>query len=197
MQLESQDTRRRARRVLVAEDNPVNRKVAVRMLEKLGCLVDVATNGELAVEMTAHFPYETIFMDCGMPVMDGYTATLEIRSRQRMGPRVPIVALTAHAVGNAREECLAAGMDDYLGKPFEPEELRSVLSRWLKRFKEPENAKPQSEEIVDWTALNKRFGPQKAQLLVDTFLEDTAERGRLMQAFLSEKNSARRGSGEW
>ena len=121
---------RRARRVLVVEDNPVNRKVAVRMLEKLGCQVDVATNGKLAVEMTAHFSYETIFMDCGMPVMDGYTATGEIRLRQPAGLRVPIVALTAHAVGNAREECLAAGMDDYLAKPVKSGDLERALAKW-------------------------------------------------------------------
>jgi CheY-like chemotaxis protein len=121
---------RRARRVLVAEDNPVNRKVAVRMLEKLGCLVDVATNGRLAVEMTACFPYETIFMDCGMPVMDGYTATVEIRLRQKTDSRVPIVALTAHAVGNARAECLAAGMDDYLAKPIKCGDLERALAKW-------------------------------------------------------------------
>jgi PAS domain S-box-containing protein len=121
---------RRARRVLVAEDNPVNRKVAVRMLEKLGCLVDVATNGRLAVEMTACFQYETIFMDCGMPVMDGYAATGEIRLRQKTDSRVPIVALTAHAVGNAREECLAAGMDDYLAKPVKSGDLERALAKW-------------------------------------------------------------------
>jgi two-component system, sensor histidine kinase len=120
----------RARRVLVAEDNPVNRKVAVRMLEKLGCLVDVATNGRLAVEMTACFAYETIFMDCAMPVMDGYTATVEIRLRQKTDSRVPIVALTAHAVGNAREECLAAGMDDYLAKPVKSGDLARALAKW-------------------------------------------------------------------
>jgi CheY-like chemotaxis protein len=121
---------RRSRRILLVEDNPVNRKVAVRMLERLGCLVDVASNGRLAVEMTACFPYETIFMDCGMPVMDGYTATEKIRLRQKMDSRVPIVALTAHAVGNAREECLAAGMDDYLAKPVRSGDLERALAKW-------------------------------------------------------------------
>jgi two-component system, sensor histidine kinase and response regulator len=121
---------RRLRRILVAEDNPVNRKVAVRMLEKLGCLVDVASNGKVAVEMTACFPYETIFMDCGMPVMDGYTATEEIRLHQNMDSRVPIVAVTAHAVGNARDECLAAGMDDYLAKPIKSGDLERALAKW-------------------------------------------------------------------
>jgi CheY-like chemotaxis protein len=80
--------------------------------------------------MTACFQYETIFMDCGMPVMDGYAATGEIRLRQKTDSRVPIVALTAHAVGNAREECLAAGMDDYLAKPVKSGDLERALAKW-------------------------------------------------------------------
>ena len=136
---------RRQRRVLVAEDNPVNRKVAVRILEKLGCLVDVAVNGRHAVEMATCFSYEAIFMDCGMPEMDGYTATREIRLRQsepsRVAPsrvppsrvppsRVPIVATTAHAIAGAREECLEAGMDDYIAKPIQSADLERALAKW-------------------------------------------------------------------
>jgi PAS domain S-box-containing protein len=125
----------RQRRVLVAEDNPVNRKVAVRILEKLGCLVDVAVNGRHAVEMATCFSYEAIFMDCGMPEMDGYTATREIRLRQsepsRVPPaRVPIVATTAHAIAGAREECLEAGMDDYIAKPIQSADLERALAKW-------------------------------------------------------------------
>ncbi|MGD0299922.1 MAG: ATP-binding protein [Bryobacteraceae bacterium] len=121
---------RRARRVLLAEDNRINRKVAVRFLEKLGCLVDVATNGRLAVEMAKCFPYEAIFMDCGMPEMDGYAATREIRLRQPSSSRVPIVAVTAHAVVGARDECLEAGMDDYIAKPVQPADLERALMKW-------------------------------------------------------------------
>jgi PAS domain S-box-containing protein len=120
----------RARRVLLAEDNPVNRLIAIRILEKLGCLVDVATNGLEATEMAVHFPYEAIFMDCGMPEMDGYTATREIRLRQPLRSRVPIVAVTAHAVAGAREECLKAGMDDYIAKPIRPADLERALVKW-------------------------------------------------------------------
>jgi CheY-like chemotaxis protein len=125
----------RQRRVLVAEDNSVNRKVAVRILEKLGCLVDVAVNGRHAVEMATCFSYEAIFMDCGMPEMDGYTATREIRLRQsepsRVPPsRVPIVATTAHAIAGAREECLEAGMDDYIAKPIQSADLERALAKW-------------------------------------------------------------------
>ncbi len=120
----------RARRVLLAEDNPVNRKIAVRLLENLGCLVDVATNGLEAMEMAVRVPYEAIFMDCGMPEMDGYTATREIRLRQPMPARVPIVAVTAHAIAGAREQCLEAGMDDYIAKPIRPADLQRALVRW-------------------------------------------------------------------
>jgi CheY-like chemotaxis protein len=121
---------RRARRVLLAEDNPVNRMVAVRILEKLGCLVDVASNGLEAMEMAFLFPYEAIFMDCGMPEMDGYAATREIRLRQPRLSRVPIVAVTANAIAGAREECLEAGMDDYIAKPILSADLERALVKW-------------------------------------------------------------------
>jgi len=122
--------RPRARRVLLAEDNAVNLKLGVRLLEKLGCRVDAAGNGREAVEMAGRLPYDLIFMDCRMPEMDGYEASRKIRSRARAGPRVPIVALTAHAVNGAREECLQAGMDDYVTKPVRPADLERMLRRW-------------------------------------------------------------------
>jgi CheY-like chemotaxis protein len=80
--------------------------------------------------MAGRLPYDLIFMDCRMPEMDGYEASRKIRSRARAGPRVPIVALTAHAVNGAREECLQAGMDDYVTKPVRPADLERMLRRW-------------------------------------------------------------------
>lgn len=121
---------RRPRRVLLAEDNPINRRIAVRILENLGCLVDVATNGLEATEMALRFPYEAIFMDCGMPEMDGYAAAREIRLRQPLPSRVPIVAVTAHAIAGAREQCLEAGMDDYIAKPIQTADLERALVKW-------------------------------------------------------------------
>ena len=118
------------RRILVAEDNLVNQKIAVLTLEKMGCRVDLAANGREAVEMAGRFPYDAILMDCGMPEMDGYTATREIRAREPEGSRVPIVALTAHAICGTREQCLAAGMDDYIAKPFSRACLEKALLRW-------------------------------------------------------------------
>ncbi len=117
-------------RVLLAEDNPVNQKVAVRMLEKAGCQVDVATNGREAVEMYGWRSYDLVLMDCEMPELDGFGATKAIRERELSGRRIPIVALTANALSSDRNVCLDAGMDDYLSKPVEKATLRRVLARW-------------------------------------------------------------------
>jgi len=119
----------RPRHILLAEDNLINQKLGILMLEKLGCHVDVAFDGREAVAMAKRFPYEVIFMDCSMPVMDGYSAAQEIRAR-RDGPRIPIVALTAHASSSAREECIRSGMDDYLAKPIKQSDLARSLLRW-------------------------------------------------------------------
>ena len=116
-------------RVLVAEDNIVNQKVASKLLEKFGCRVDVAANGEEAVRMAEDLPYALILMDCQMPEMDGYEATAAIR---KMEKDTPIIALTANAMEGDREKCLAAGMDDYLPKPINPEALNEMLDKWSK-----------------------------------------------------------------
>ena len=118
-------------RVLLAEDNQVNQKVAVTMLERLGCRVDVAGNGAEAVELAARLPYDLIFMDLQMPEMDGFEATAAIRRAESAGRRVPIVALTAHAMAGDREIGLAAGMDDYLTKPVRPEGLGGMLEKFI------------------------------------------------------------------
>ncbi len=116
--------------VLVAEDNPVNQKVTVKLLEKLGVRADVAVNGQLAVEAAARRRYHLILMDCQMPEMDGFTATREIRAAGN-GWRTPIVALTAGAMAGEREKCLEAGMDDYLSKPVQLSSLTEMLAKHL------------------------------------------------------------------
>ena len=117
-------------RVLVAEDNVVNQKVAVRILEKLSCRVDVAANGREALKMLETLDYDLVFMDCQMPEVDGYDATREIRIRQGTGRRIPVVAMTANALQGDRERCLESGMDDYMSKPVTPGVFREMLERW-------------------------------------------------------------------
>lgn len=119
------------RRVLLAEDNHINQMVGSRMLQKRGLEVDVAANGEVAVEMHARQPYAAIFMDCNMPVLDGYQATKEIRHSEHDDEHVPIIAMTANFVKGDREKCLAAGMDDYLSKPFTGEALDLAVDKAL------------------------------------------------------------------
>jgi signal transduction histidine kinase/CheY-like chemotaxis protein len=130
-----EQARERARvRVLVAEDNPVNQKVATRTLEKLGFRCEVAGNGREALAALQRTGFNLVLMDCQMPEMDGFEATRRIREREAEGgPRVPIVAMTANAMAGDRESCLRAGMDDYIAKPFNPSELAAVIERWTKK----------------------------------------------------------------
>lgn len=121
---------KKRRRVLLAEDNVVNQKIGVRLLEKCSCRVDLAANGREAVEMAGRFSYDLIFMDCGMPEMDGYEATRAIRSGEHNGTPTPIIALTAHVIAGTREECLASGMNDYVTKPVTLDVLEQALLRW-------------------------------------------------------------------
>ncbi|UPT72976.1 MAG: PAS domain-containing protein [Elusimicrobiota bacterium] len=118
------------RRLLVVDDNAVNLRITLEMLALLGAKADSAENGREALDALARTPYDLVLMDCSMPVMDGYTATLRLREREAGGPRTPVVALTAHALPADRERCRVAGMDDYLAKPVTLERLSAVVSRW-------------------------------------------------------------------
>ncbi|MBA2672542.1 PAS domain S-box protein [Ramlibacter sp.] len=122
-------THLRGRTVLLVEDNDINQIVAQELLDELGLQVEIAENGQVAVDRLAVAAYDLVLMDMQMPVMDGVEATKIIRGR--MGAGIPIVAMTANAMRQDREKCLAAGMDDFLVKPFEPEQLHQVLVRWL------------------------------------------------------------------
>ncbi len=128
-----EETRAQARaKVLVVEDNVVNQKVAIRLLEKCHCRADVAANGQEAIEALSRIAYDCVLMDCLMPDMDGFEATATIRQRESTtGLRVPIIAMTANTMEGDRERCIEAGMDDYIPKPMKVEALRDILQKWI------------------------------------------------------------------
>ena len=115
--------------MLLVEDNPINRRVATKMLERLGCSVDEAVDGRQALRSFDPGRHDIVFMDCQMPEMDGYQATAEIRGCAG-GAQTPIVALTAGSMSEDAQRCLAAGMDDHIAKPVELEALARALQRW-------------------------------------------------------------------
>lgn len=118
-------------RILLAEDNPINRRVAVAMLQRLGYTVDVVVDGRQAVDAALKTSYDCVLMDCKMPVMDGYLAVSELRARELETQRTTVVAMTAHATDSERERAFNVGMDDYLSKPVTMETLQATLRRWV------------------------------------------------------------------
>jgi CheY-like chemotaxis protein/HPt (histidine-containing phosphotransfer) domain-containing protein len=164
--------------VLVAEDNEVNQKVAVRILEKLGYRVELAEDGREALEACARTRYDAVLMDGQMPGMDGYEATRRIREREREqgGPRVPIIAMTASAMKGDREKFIGAGMDDYVAKPVTPDELEAVLRRWIAAEQNappagsapgPPALSPQPEDRLDETIVESLLSVDEDGSLMD------------------------------
>jgi PAS domain S-box-containing protein len=179
-------------RLLVAEDNPVNQKVAVATLEKLGYRADVVANGAEAVEALSRVPYGAVLMDCQMPEMDGYEASAEIRRRE---DRTPIIAMTASAMAEDRDRCLVAGMDDYLSKPVDAGELAEVLKRWVNSEDAggagagpasgahvPDDAASIDRERLSMLRGLQPDDPSCFRELVESFLEDAASQLAALQA---------------
>jgi CheY-like chemotaxis protein/HPt (histidine-containing phosphotransfer) domain-containing protein len=160
----------RNRRILLAEDNLVNQKVARGVLEKMNCRVDIANNGAEAVAAWESGQYHLILMDCQMPVMDGYQAAREIRRREGGVRRTPIIALTADAMKGADTQCREAGMDDYLTKPLDRQRLSEILARHL----DPSAREPETVNPVDWQHLmsladgEENFAQELVQLFIDS-----------------------------
>jgi CheY-like chemotaxis protein/HPt (histidine-containing phosphotransfer) domain-containing protein len=166
-------------RLLVVEDSPVNQRVMVGMLKRLGFRADVVLDGAAAIEAVAAVPYRAVLMDCELPELDGYATTREIRRHEPSVRRIPIIAITGNDLRGERERCLAAGMDDYVGKPVRIEALAEALRRWVQPTPAPAvqaTAEPKpddcasSDTIVDTSTL-ARFAADEPELLAD-LIED-------------------------
>ncbi|HVE71716.1 MAG TPA: response regulator [Thermoanaerobaculia bacterium] len=166
-------------RVLVAEDNPVNQKVAVRQLARVGIAADAVANGIEAVEAVSRGDYALVLMDVQMPEMDGFAAAKELRRR---GAVVPIVALTANALTGDRERCLAAGMDDYLAKPIVEEELVRVVDRYLP----PEDGSPLDKKMLDRL---REVGPDFLREIAKIYLDDAPARLVALREAVEQRDS--------
>ncbi len=169
-------------RLLVVEDNEANQMVIQRLLEKLGHESEVVPNGQAALDRLAQDRFDAVLMDCQMPVMDGYTATRQIRAGKVAGldVRIPIIALTAYAMPDDRKKCFEAGMDDYVSKPLRTEQLQAALSR--NRVRVPENrsvdAPPSTDHLLDLAQLKqlKQLRGRQHELLIDDMINLFFER---------------------
>jgi CheY-like chemotaxis protein/HPt (histidine-containing phosphotransfer) domain-containing protein len=172
--------------VLLVEDHPVNQELALHMLEMLGCRAVVANHGREALEALDRTAFDLILMDCQMPEMDGFEATAEIRRREAArinGRRIPIVALTAGAVDGDREKCLAAGMDDYVTKPFSFDQFERALRRWLPAADPVAKSTPciDVQVLERMRALRGNGGSDLAAKVIGVYLNDAPGRLRSLQ----------------
>jgi two-component system sensor histidine kinase/response regulator len=167
-------SRSRRAHILIAEDNPVNQKVLLRQLAKMGYNADAVGNGIEVLETLLRIPYDVVLMDCQMPEMDGYAACRELRRRQNNSDRIPIIALTAHAMEGDREKCFAAGMDDYITKPVQVGELQQKLTYWLSRTRREDRAPVADGEPVDMKTLRRVADndPEFMHELVELYLTE-------------------------
>jgi len=201
------EARRRGFRILLVEDNPTNQQVAVRVLEKLGYRAEVADDGERALLALRESPRDLVFMDVQMPVMDGFEATRAIRSGAagERSRKVPIVAMTAHAMKGDRERCLEAGMDDYISKPIVPADLSAALERWLPGEEQgPALLPPRSEgalarkeplPVFDREAFSARLmgDAELVDEIARAFLEDAPSRVRAVREAARKGEAAEAG----
>jgi CheY-like chemotaxis protein len=164
-------------RLLLAEDNPVNRTIGTRMLGKFGHVVVAVENGAAAVEITLTERFDVVLMDVEMPVMNGFEATAAIRAREAgTDVHVPIIALTAHAMQGDRERCIQAGMDSYATKPIQPTELFTTVATLLKS-NPPEEVMSTNVPVLDRNALYEQVGDEADLLLkvIEMFRTDSTQ----------------------
>ena len=175
-------------RLLLVEDNPVNQKVAMRILENAGYSVDAVGDGSEALDALARSPYDLVLMDVQMPVMDGFEATRRIRLGEEAGRRLPVIAMTAHALKGYRERCFEAGMDDYVPKPIETQTLLEAVRRWTadtRRAAPPPGGNIDDSAVFDFRRLEAIVGGDMgfAAELLGVFVHDTRE--HLQQAVIA------------
>lgn len=172
--------------ILVAEDNPVNQKVALLQLGKMGFTAYAVANGKDALEALSRATYSLILMDCQMPIMDGFQATNAIRKAETLtGRHIPIIAMTAHAMEGDREKCIAEGMDDYISKPVSPKLLKEVIHKWLNKsadadqegaadtYEKLKALKPEPKEPVNLQKLRETMDESELQHVIDVFINST------------------------
>ncbi len=185
-------------RILLAEDNIVNQKVALRHLEKMGYRADAVANGKEVLAALEKIPYDLIFMDVQMPEMDGFEATAAIRKKESgTEGHIPIIAMTAHAMKGYRERCVETGMDDYISKPIRPQVLFEVVDRWVHKAGSGEQEIPsippsEGSEVFDKGVLLELFDGDKALFseVLGAFLKNAPMRIDKMREHLKEKNLA-------
>lgn len=189
-----EETKKHTIRILLAEDNPVNRKVTLRILEKLGYRADAVSNGREALDILEKISYDLVLMDLEMPVLDGYAAVETIRKREsRRGGHVPVIALTAHALREDREKCLEAGMDDYISKPIQPNRLVSILERYVSDILASRREIPfssRSLEVFDRCQLLGRFHGNEEFMreMLNHFIRHFPESLDRLEKLIREKN---------
>jgi two-component system sensor histidine kinase/response regulator len=190
----------RSVRILLAEDNPVNQKLMLRQLNKLGFTADPVSSGIEVLEVLRRISYDIVLMDCQMPEMDGYDATRAIRKNESESPskqRLPIIALTANSLAGDREKCIQCGMDDYISKPVDVDRLRAVLKRWKSRAKfAPSSAYltavTDDPKVVDVASLLNTFGDDRAALreFIEHYLKHTNEQLQKLLAAVEKESES-------
>jgi len=193
------EDKKHKQRILLVEDNITNQKVALNILKRFGYNADAASNGKEAVKALKMIPYDIVLMDCQMPVMDGYEATGEIRNPESkvLDHKVPVIALTAHAMKGDREKCLEAGMDDYLCKPINPQELFDILKKWivkqdssLQEETTVSDIKPVQDIFDKASLLDRLMGDEElANEILGGFLEDVPRKFAALKEALDKRDA--------